>query len=107
MKQLAVFSDSELLVKQMNGEYRVKNEDLLPLYEEAKRLRRRFESGDASRTSAASRTSGPTSSATRRSTASRGGAASRTPPPTPSLQASGRQTAGAVKPPAARERVGE
>lgn len=40
---LAVFSDSELLVKQMNGEYRVKNADLLELYQEAKRLVRRFE----------------------------------------------------------------
>ena len=33
VKKLVVFSDSELLVKQMNGEYRVKNADLLPLYE--------------------------------------------------------------------------
>lgn len=40
LKQLAVFSDSELLVKQMNGEYRVKHPDLLPLYEEANHLRR-------------------------------------------------------------------
>lgn len=40
VKSLAVFSDSELMVKQMNGEYRVKNADLLPLYEEAKRLRK-------------------------------------------------------------------
>lgn len=31
-------SDSELLVKQMNGEYRVKHADLKPLYLEAKRL---------------------------------------------------------------------
>src|SRR4026207_742271 len=36
VKSLAVFSDSELLVKQMNGEYRVKNADLLELYQEAK-----------------------------------------------------------------------
>jgi ribonuclease HI len=40
VKQLAVFSDSELMVKQMNGEYRVKNADLLPLYEEANRLKK-------------------------------------------------------------------
>jgi ribonuclease HI len=40
VKKLAVFSDSELMVKQMNGEYRVKNADLLPLYEEAKRLKK-------------------------------------------------------------------
>jgi ribonuclease HI len=38
VKKLAVSSDSELLVKQMKGEYRVKNEDLRPLYEEAKQL---------------------------------------------------------------------
>jgi ribonuclease HI len=44
LKRLAVFSDSELLVKQMAGEYRVKNADLQPLYEEAKRLRRGFDS---------------------------------------------------------------
>lgn len=44
LKRLAVFSDSELLVKQMAGEYRVKNADLLPLYEEASRLRRGFDS---------------------------------------------------------------
>jgi ribonuclease HI len=31
-------SDSELLVKQMKGEYRVKNEGLRPLYEKAKSL---------------------------------------------------------------------
>lgn len=43
VKKLAVFSDSELLVKQMNGEYRVKNEDLRPLYEEAKRLAALFD----------------------------------------------------------------
>lgn len=43
LKRLNVFSDSELLVKQMGGQYRVKNMDLLPLYEEAKRLRRGFD----------------------------------------------------------------
>jgi ribonuclease HI len=36
-------SDSELLVKQMTGEYRVKNPQLRPLYEEATRLRSRFD----------------------------------------------------------------
>ena len=40
VQDLAVFSDSELLVKQMAGEYRVKHPDLLPLYQEAVRLRR-------------------------------------------------------------------
>jgi ribonuclease HI len=33
-----VFSDSELMVKQMRGEYRVKNEELRGLYEQAKEL---------------------------------------------------------------------
>jgi ribonuclease HI len=37
--RLAIHSDSELLVKQMNGEYRVKNEDLRDLFEEAQKLR--------------------------------------------------------------------
>jgi ribonuclease HI len=40
-----VFSDSELMVKQMNGEYRVKNEDLRGLYEEARKLRALFPAG--------------------------------------------------------------
>lgn len=39
---LAVRSDSELLVKQMRGEYRVKNPGLLPLFEEARTLARRI-----------------------------------------------------------------
>jgi len=37
---LLVRSDSELLVKQMRGEYRVKNSGLQPLYEEARSLAR-------------------------------------------------------------------
>ncbi|MCX5635534.1 MAG: formyltransferase family protein, partial [Planctomycetota bacterium] len=32
-KQLTLFSDSELMVKQINGEYKVKNENLLPLFQ--------------------------------------------------------------------------
>jgi ribonuclease HI len=44
VKKLAVFSDSELLVKQMNGEYRVKSEDLRPLYEQARQLAAQFDS---------------------------------------------------------------
>jgi len=35
---LHIRSDSELLVKQMNGQYRVKNPGLQPLYEEARAL---------------------------------------------------------------------
>jgi ribonuclease HI len=43
VKKLSVFSDSELMVKQMNGIYRVKNPELLDLYNEAKRLAAGFE----------------------------------------------------------------
>ena len=39
---LHVRSDSELLVKQMKGQYRVKNQGLQPLYEEAVSLTRRI-----------------------------------------------------------------
>ena len=39
---LLVRSDSELLIKQMRGEYRVKNAGLQPLYEEARSLMRRI-----------------------------------------------------------------
>jgi ribonuclease HI len=41
--RVIVHSDSELMVKQMNGEYRVKNEELRGLYEQACTLRQRFE----------------------------------------------------------------
>ncbi len=40
VKNLMIYSDSELLVKQMNGEYRVKNADLQELYKEAQRLKK-------------------------------------------------------------------
>ena len=39
--EVEVVSDSELMVKQMRGEYRVKNEALRELYAEADRLARR------------------------------------------------------------------
>ena len=42
VRELEVVSDSELLVKQMQGEYRVKNETLRVLWEEANDLERRF-----------------------------------------------------------------
>jgi ribonuclease HI len=42
-RRVRLFSDSELLVRQMEGEYQVKNEGLRPLFEEAKALRRAFE----------------------------------------------------------------
>jgi ribonuclease HI len=41
--RLLIHSDSELLVKQMNGEYRVKNESLKELFDEAKHLARHFQ----------------------------------------------------------------
>jgi ribonuclease HI len=37
-----VISDSELVVRQMRGEYRVKNRGLQPLFLEASRLARRI-----------------------------------------------------------------
>ncbi|HEY5660258.1 MAG TPA: ribonuclease HI family protein [Gaiellaceae bacterium] len=42
VRELEVVSDSELLVKQMRGEYKVKNETLRVLWEEANDLERRF-----------------------------------------------------------------
>src|SRR5439155_8272470 len=41
-ERLIVHSDSELLVKQMNGEYRVKNPDLRVLYDRARELSGQF-----------------------------------------------------------------
>ena len=38
IKALDVFADSELLVRQLNGEYQVKAENLRPLHEEARQL---------------------------------------------------------------------
>jgi ribonuclease HI len=43
LDQVAVVSDSELLVRQMTGEYRVKNEALRTLHSEASRLARRID----------------------------------------------------------------
>ena len=42
VRSLHIRSDSELLVKQMKGEYRVKNPGLQPLYEEARSLARQI-----------------------------------------------------------------
>ncbi len=42
LDEVAVVSDSELLVKQMTGEYRVKNEALKKLNDEADRVARRI-----------------------------------------------------------------
>lgn len=43
VRRLDVFADSELLIKQLKGQYRVKNEGLKPLFLEAKSLIQRFE----------------------------------------------------------------
>lgn len=42
-KKLLLNSDSELMVKQMNGVYKVKNEGLLPLFRQATLLRKQFD----------------------------------------------------------------
>ena len=43
-EHIVVFSDSELLVKQINGQYRVKSELIKPIYEQAVNLLDRFKS---------------------------------------------------------------
>jgi ribonuclease HI len=43
-RRLVILSDSELLVKQMTGQYRVKNADLRVLYDQAQKLTDRFDS---------------------------------------------------------------
>jgi phosphoribosylglycinamide formyltransferase-1 len=42
-KRLIVFSDSELLVRQINGEYKVRSEQIRPLFQQAVELLGRFE----------------------------------------------------------------
>ena len=42
VRELEVVSDSELLVRQMNGVYRVKSATLKPLFEQARELTLRF-----------------------------------------------------------------
>ena len=67
--ELEVVSDSELLVKQMRGEYRVKNEALRGLFTARRRAPRPAASAASpTRPSGASTTSSPTGSSTRRST---------------------------------------
>lgn len=44
VEELKVFMDSELIVKQMQGEYRVKNSDLKPLFAQALALTNKFSS---------------------------------------------------------------
>src|SRR5207237_395845 len=43
VRRLAVYSDSELMVKQFNGEYAIKNPELKELCDEARALARRFD----------------------------------------------------------------
>ena len=43
-RQVALYSDSELLVKQINGRYKVKHTTLRPLYQEVVRLAGQLES---------------------------------------------------------------
>ena len=45
-RRLRVVSDSELMVKQMKGQYKVNNPGLRPLWEEARRLSRQLEGFD-------------------------------------------------------------
>lgn len=40
--EIEVLADSELMVRQLNGKYRVKNEGLKPLFQEAVRLLKQF-----------------------------------------------------------------
>jgi ribonuclease HI len=44
VRSVRIFSDSELVVKQVNGSYKVKHPDMLALHREAKSLLFRFES---------------------------------------------------------------
>src|SRR5438105_4973693 len=42
-RKIVIRGDSELIIKQMRGEYRVKHPDLRPLYEQAQSLLSQFE----------------------------------------------------------------
>ena len=41
-KQVLLRADSELMIKQMNGIYRVKNDNVIPLFQKANQLRSKF-----------------------------------------------------------------
>ena len=43
-RKVRVFSDSELVVRQVNGQYRVKHPDMVPLHRQATTLMRQFDS---------------------------------------------------------------
>jgi ribonuclease HI len=42
-RRVRVFSDSELVVRQVNGQYRVKHPDMVPLHRKARNLLARFD----------------------------------------------------------------
>jgi ribonuclease HI len=44
IKRIKIYLDSELLVRQMNGIYKVKNKNLIPLWNQAKSIAEYFES---------------------------------------------------------------
>jgi ribonuclease HI len=82
IRALRVEADSELMVKQMRGQYKVKSEDLRPLYERAHKMAQTFESfridhvyrernreADALANQALDETSGSTSSSSASKTA--------------------------------------
>jgi ribA/ribD-fused uncharacterized protein len=43
VNNLSVYMDSELIIRQLNGVYKIKNKDLLPIYQEVKHLADSFE----------------------------------------------------------------
>lgn len=45
-EEIKIFSDSELLVRQMNGDYDVNSENIIELYEKAKSLELKFQQID-------------------------------------------------------------
>ena len=47
-RRVLVFSDSELVVRQVEGRYKVKHPDMIPLHREATALLRRFETASVS-----------------------------------------------------------
>ena len=47
-RKVRVFSDSELVVRQVNGQYRVKHPDMVPLHRQATTLMRQFDSATVS-----------------------------------------------------------
>jgi len=47
-RRVQVFSDSELVVRQIEGRYKVKHPDMIPLHREASSLLRKFDSASVS-----------------------------------------------------------